>query len=161
TDQTGQVTLSAKMSGGICSLNMASPTSTSPYPSSLHINHVSLHLVGRGSCASTPTAVSVDASAANAYPPSGTAGITYTETNPDTSRPYSTTMSVAVGPVVYPSGQNSHPDVLELGGIVTKGVGQGLAVNWSLFVDPITTTKPFMFEPGALAACADGTAATC
>jgi hypothetical protein len=156
TDQTSQVALALKLSGGSCTLNhMTTPTSPGLLPSTLTINKVSGKLVGRTSCAANATAQGVDPTAANAYPPSGMVKFLFNQIDPGTGRPYFSQMYVAI--TGYPASNNSTPDVIRLKGEVTKGVGQGLAVTWNVFFDPVNA-KTKVYDATAYQKCTDGTA---
>jgi hypothetical protein len=150
SDQTHQMSLAMKQAGGGCTLSgLASPKSTTLFPSSLTINHVSGTLVGRGSCANTPAAEAVDANAANAYPPSGVLSMVFNEVNPTTHARYTSKMFVTVAGFSL-----AGADVVQLSGIVTGGVGQGMHLTWNTFMDPVNPNT-HLFDAAALLACAD------
>jgi hypothetical protein len=156
SDQTTQVALALKLTGGICTLShVATPGSTGTLPASLTINKVIGKLVGRTSCAANATAKNADANAANAYPPSGTLKIVYNQINPATGTPYSSQIYLAIAG--YPASNNATPDVIRLQGIVTKGVAQGFEATWNMFMDPVNA-KTKLYDPTAYAACTDATA---
>jgi hypothetical protein len=128
-------------------------------------------LVGNASCASGATAQAVDATAATAYPLNGK--ITYTMTQTDAnSKP------LVIQGYVAALGFNTNPshngglggDVLDLGGIVAKGIVVGATMAGTIWEDPaVKLAKTDPAQPGAYntgygldltgaGGCVDGTA---
>jgi hypothetical protein len=105
------------------------------------VNKLTGKLVGRARCGATPSAQAADLTSANAYSPSGSVKIIYNEIDPATTKPYYTQMYLSwagLSGTVNPS----VPDILNLQGSITKGVGQGLGVNWNMIMDPSSTQFP-------------------
>jgi hypothetical protein len=154
-DQTSQVSLALSMSGGGCTLGIRATPGTpgTVLPGSLTIMHAAGRIKGRTACAASAAAAAVDANIANAYPPSGAVTLTYNEINPADGLHYSSKMYLAL------AGQ---PDqiigtpAVQLYGMVTGGVGQGLAVTWNIFFDPVDP-KTGLYDANQYGACTDST----
>jgi hypothetical protein len=115
---------------------------------------VAAKLVGNASCATTAN----DPNAAAAWPLNGKITWTMTQLNA-LAKPYQIQASVAILGF-DPAG----PDVVDVGGIVLKGVAVGANVSGSLWQDPVTKTggtngynTGYELDLAGAASCADAT----
>jgi hypothetical protein len=136
----------------------------------LHPKAQAAKLSGNASCATGATAQAADASAATAYPLNGKVTYTMTETN-------ALTKPIVLQGYITLLGFNSTPahntglggDVVDVGGVVIKGVGVGATLAGTIWEDPVaklakdSPDQPGIYTTGygldvaSAAGCADGT----
>jgi len=169
-DQTGPVVVSLALStdtisktkiGGSCSTLVGPLTPKAD----------AAKLSGRASCASGAAAIAADATAATAYPLNGKVTYTMVQTDPATTKPYVIQNYVSLLGFNTDPGHNGGlgGDVVDVGGIVIKGVGVGATTVGTIWEDPVAKlAKTDPAQPGAYntgyaldlagaAGCADAT----
>jgi hypothetical protein len=170
TDQTHRVTLSSvlmtdlasktKIAGTCSGLSVPADNAGGAIPATLHPKSIALKLSGIASCASSAAARSADATAANAFTPSGLLTITMTELD-SLGKPFKTQAYVTG------SLDPSATDVLLIDGEVVKGAGAGATVTGKLYLDAVTKIAPalkppsgngYTFDSATAGHCTDGTA---
>jgi hypothetical protein len=152
------ISTKAKLGGSCTAPPRTGDPNIPPPGGAVHPKSIASKLVGNASCA----APADDPNAAAAWPLNGKMTFTMTETYVDgvtaKTKPYQLQANIAI------LGQGAGPDVLNVGGIVLKGLGVGATVSGDIWQDPVTKTgAPSTYNTGyeldlaAAAGCADST----
>ncbi len=158
----GDQTAPLSVSGGLAKdqttkAAIAGTCSGTTYGSTLHVISQAVKLSGAASCANGATAQAADATAANAYPLNGKLTDKFSEIIAGKNAQIASYIS-ALG--FNPGG----PDLLDVGGIVTKGVDVGAQVSGTIWEDPVMKTggatgynTGYELDLTDALGCADGT----
>jgi hypothetical protein len=126
--------------GGVCSGGIPTRPGDSHYPTTttdpMHPIAVAMSLYGNASCASGAAAIAADGNRVKHWPESGKATFTMQETYVDPAT-LLTKHYTALADFVVTGFDPAGPDVVDISGVITKGVGIGGIVSGSLWQDPV------------------------